>query len=167
MKTLSVQFKVNGEEVQAELPTHITLLQALRELGYTEVKNGCEKGDCGSCTVLLDGLPVNSCLVLAVQATGREVTTVRGIGSLDNLHPLQKNFIEHGAIQCGFCTPGMLLSAKALLDENPSPTRKEIREQISGNLCRCTGYVKIVDAIMETTSEGSKAGKRRPRARKC
>jgi carbon-monoxide dehydrogenase small subunit len=153
MKTLSVQFKVNGEEVQAEMPTHITLLQALRELGYTEVKNGCEQGDCGSCTVLLDGLPVNSCLVLAVQATNREVTTVRGMGSLDDLHPLQKNFIEHGAIQCGFCTPGMLLSAKALLDENASPTRDEIAESISGNLCRCTGYVKIVDAIKVTADQ--------------
>jgi carbon-monoxide dehydrogenase small subunit len=153
MKTLSVQFKVNGKEVQAEMPTHITLLQALRELGYTEVKNGCEKGNCGSCTVLLDGLPVNSCLVLAVQAANREVTTVRAMGSLDDLHPLQKNFIEHGAIQCGFCTPGMLLSAKALLDENASPTRNEIAESISGNLCRCTGYVKIVDAIKATADQ--------------
>lgn len=150
MKRLPVQFTVNGEEVHAEFPTYTTLLQALREMGYMEVKNGCEKGDCGSCTVLLDGRPVNSCLVLAVQAHGRKVATVRGLGRVDSLHPLQRNFIEHDAVQCGFCTPGMLLSAKALLDENPSPTREEIRIAISGNLCRCTGYVRIVDAIEAT-----------------
>ncbi|MFQ6112093.1 MAG: (2Fe-2S)-binding protein [Nitrospinota bacterium] len=124
-----------------------------RELGYTEVKNGCEKGDCGACTVLLDGRAVNACLVLAVQAQGREVMTVRGLGTVDNLHPLQKNFIELGAIQCGFCTPGMLLAAKALLDENPSPSREDIKVGISGNLCRCTGYVKIIDAIEATAAE--------------
>lgn len=153
MKRLPVQFTVNGEEVRAEFPTYTTLLQALREMGYVEVKNGCEKGDCGSCTVLLDGRTVNSCLVLAVQAHGREVTTVRGLGTVDGLHPLQKNFVEHDAVQCGFCTPGMLLSAKALLDGNPSPTREEISVGISGNLCRCTGYVRIVDAIEATAAE--------------
>jgi carbon-monoxide dehydrogenase small subunit len=153
MKKQNVQFKVNGKDVQAELPTHITLLQALRELGYMEIKNGCEKGDCGSCAVLLDGLPVNSCLVLAVQAQGREITTVRALGSKENLHPLQENFVKHGAIQCGFCTPGMLLSAKALLDKNPSPTRDEITQSISGNLCRCTGYVKIIEAIQATVDD--------------
>jgi len=153
MKLFPVQFTVNGQEVRAEFPAHRTLLHALRELGYTEVKNGCEKGDCGACTVLLDGRAVNSCLVLAVQAQGREVTTVRGLGTVNNLHPLQKNFIEQGAIQCGFCTPGMLLSAKALLDKNPSPTREEIQVAISGNLCRCTGYVRIIDAIEATAAE--------------
>jgi len=153
MKLFPVQFTVNGQEVRAEFPAHRTLLHALRELGYTEVKNGCEKGDCGACTVLLDGRAVNSCLVLAVQAQGREVTTVRGLGTVNNLHPLQKNFIEQGAIQCGFCTPGMLLSAKALLDKNPSPTREEIKVAISGNLCRCTGYVRIIDAIEATAAE--------------
>jgi carbon-monoxide dehydrogenase small subunit len=153
MKRLPVQFTANGEEVRAELPTYKTLLQALREMGYPEVKNGCEKGDCGSCTVLLDGRPVNSCLVLAVQAHGRKVTTVRGLGRVGSLHPLQTNFIEHDAVQCGFCTPGMLLSAKALLDENPSPTREEISIAISGNLCRCTGYVRIVDAIEATAAD--------------
>ncbi len=162
MKVFPVQFKVNGEEVEAEFPAHFTLLQALRELGYFEVKNGCEKGDCGSCTVLLDGLPINSCLVLAVQVQGKEITTVRSLGSADNLHPLQENFINHGAIQCGFCTPGMLLSAKALLDENPSPTRSEIGEGISGNLCRCTGYVKIVDAI-EATADQLKTNRKKGR----
>lgn len=153
MKRLPIQFTVNGEEVRAEFPTYTTLLQALREMGYVEVKNGCEKGDCGSCTVLLDGRTVNSCLVLAVQVHGCEVTTVRGLGTVDSLHPLQRNFIEHDAVQCGFCTPGMLLSAKALLDGNPSPTREEINVGISGNLCRCTGYVRIVNAIEATAKD--------------
>jgi carbon-monoxide dehydrogenase small subunit len=160
MKYFPVRFKVNGQEVQTEFPAHLTLLQALRELGYTEVKNGCEKGDCGSCTVLLDGRAVNACLVLALQAQGREIMTVRGLGTVDNLHPLQKSFIEHGAIQCGFCTPGMLLSAKALLDENSSPTREEIEAGISGNLCRCTGYISIVDAV-EATATDLKKGRRK------
>lgn len=166
MKRLPVQFTVNGQEVRAEFPTYTTLLQALREMGYIEVKNGCEKGDCGSCTVLLDGRTVNSCLVLAVQAHGRQVTTVRGLGTMDSLHPLQKNFIEHDAVQCGFCTPGMLLSAKALLDGNPSPTREEISVAISGNLCRCTGYVRIVDAIEATAAEleGARGSRKRKSA---
>jgi aerobic-type carbon monoxide dehydrogenase small subunit (CoxS/CutS family) len=153
MRLLPVQFTVNGQKVRAEFPAHRTLLHALRELGYIEVKSGCEKGDCGSCTVLLDGRAVNSCLVLVAQVQGRRVTTVRGLGTLDNLHPLQKNFIEHGAIQCGFCTPGMLLSAKALLDKKPSPTREEIEVGISGNLCRCTGYIKIINAIEATAAQ--------------
>ncbi len=153
MERLLVQFRVNGREVRAEFPSHHTLLHALRELGYTEVKNGCEKGDCGACTVLLDGRAVNSCLVLVVQVDGREVTTVRGLGTVGNLHLLQKNFIEQGAIQCGFCTPGMLLAAKAFLDENPRPTQEEIKAGISGNLCRCTGYEKIVNAIEATAAE--------------
>jgi len=153
MTLYSIQFRVNGEDVQAELPAHRTLLKALRELGYMEVKNGCEKGDCGACTVLLDGLAVNACMILAVQADGREVMTVRGLGTVDELHPLQRNFVDHGAIQCGFCTPGMILSAKALLDDNPSPTREEINVGISGNLCRCTGYVRIVDAIEAAANE--------------
>ena len=156
MKTLSVQFKVNGENVNVEVPTDMTLLHCLREIGATEVKNGCEKGDCGSCTVLLDGLPVNSCLVLAVQVQGKEVTTVKALGSAENPHPLQEKFIDHGAIQCGFCTPGMLLSTNSLLDRNPNPTREEVEEQISGNLCRCTGYTKIVAAVMDTASETGK-----------
>ncbi len=160
MKLFPVQFKIDGEDVKAEFPAHLTLLQALRELGHFEVKNGCEKGDCGACAVLLDGVAVNSCLVLAVQAHGREVTTVRSLGTVDNLHPLQSNFVEHGAIQCGFCTPGMITSAKALLDKNPSPTRREIREGIAGNLCRCTGYVRIVDAIEATAAQLKNEGKR-------
>jgi aerobic-type carbon monoxide dehydrogenase small subunit (CoxS/CutS family) len=153
MKLFPVKFKVNGKEVQASFPAHRTLLHALRELGFTEVKNGCEKGDCGACTVLLDGLAVNSCLVLAVQARGREITTVRGLGTESHPHPLQKHFIDHGAVQCGFCTPGMILSAKAFLDKSPSPTRDEIEAAISGNLCRCTGYKKIVEAIDSAATE--------------
>lgn len=162
MKLFPVQFKINGQVVSAEFPSHLSLLQALRELGYFEVKNGCEKGDCGACAVMLDGIAVNSCLVLAVQANGREVTTVRNFGTSDELHSLQRNFIHHGAIQCGFCTPGMITSAKALLDKKPSPTRQEIREGIAGNLCRCTGYVKIVDAIQATAAQLKNEG-RRPR----
>lgn len=158
MRRYPIQCKVNGEKVQAGFPAHVTLLDALRELGFIEVKNGCEKGDCGSCTVIMDGRTVNACLVLAVQAEGREITTVRGLGTEDNLHPLQKNFVEKGAVQCGFCTPGMLLSAKVLLDENPHPSREEINEGISGNLCRCTGYTRIAEAI-EETAKGMGKGK--------
>ncbi|HSR13800.1 MAG TPA: (2Fe-2S)-binding protein [Thermodesulfobacteriota bacterium] len=156
MKRISVAFKVNGKEVQGDFPNHFTLLRALRELGFTEVKNGCEKGDCGSCTVLFNGRTVNSCLVLIGQADGQEITTVKGLGTISVLHPLQENFMKHGAVQCGFCTPGMLLSAKTLLDKNPSPTREEIRAGISGNLCRCTGYEKIIDAIEATAVDGRK-----------
>ena len=160
MKKISLRFKVNGEEVQGEFPTHFTLLRALRELGFTEVKNGCEKGDCGCCTVFLGKRPVNACLVLAAQANGQEVKTIRGLGAPNRPHPLQVNFIKYGAIQCGFCTPGMILSAQALLNKNPSPTRKEVREGISGNLCRCTGYENIVDAIEATAKELRKAPKK-------
>ena len=161
MKKISLRFKVNGEEVQGEFPTHFTLLRALRDLGFTEVKNGCEKGDCGCCTVLFEGRPVNACLVLAAQAHGRKITTIRGLGAPKRPHPLQENFIKYGAIQCGFCTPGMILSAQALLNKNPSPTRAEIREGISGNLCRCTGYENIVDAIEATAKELPKTSKRK------
>jgi carbon-monoxide dehydrogenase small subunit len=161
MKKISLQFKVNGKEIQGEFPANFTLLRTLRELGFTEVKNGCEKGDCGCCTVLLDNRPVNACLVLTPQAQGREVTTVRGLVEPHRLHPLQENFIKHGAIQCGFCTPGMILSAQALLNKNPSPTRQEIREGISGNLCRCTGYEKIIDAVEAAAKELPQTPKKR------
>ena len=159
MKKVSLRFKVNGKEVQGEFPTAFTLLRALRDLGFTEVKNGCEKGDCGCCTVLLDGLPVNACLVLVAQVHGREILTVRGLGEPNRLHPLQENFIKYGAIQCGFCTPGMILSAYALLKKNPTPTRQEIRQGIAGNLCRCTGYESIVDAIEASAKESPKRKK--------
>jgi aerobic carbon-monoxide dehydrogenase small subunit len=130
-----------------------TLADMLREqLGLTGTKKGCEMGDCGSCTVILDGKPVNSCLVLAMQASGRTVTTIEGLASEKGLHPLQEAFVEKGAIQCGFCSPGMILSGKSLLDQNPNPGEEEIRRAISGNLCRCTGYQKIVEAIKSVAS---------------
>jgi carbon-monoxide dehydrogenase small subunit len=147
MKKYPLEFKVNGKKYSVEVKPNVTLLRLLRSLGFTEVKAGCEKGDCGTCAVLLDGEPVNSCLTLALQVQGKEITTVRGLGTMEKLHPIQEAFVKYGAIQCGFCTPGMIISAKALLDKNPNPTREEIREAISGNLCRCTGYQKIVDAI--------------------
>ncbi len=148
MKTYLTEIKLNGEWTKADVSPSETLLEVLRnKLGATEVKNGCSKGDCGACAVILDERPVNSCLTLALQANGKEVVTLKGIGTEEKLHPLQKCFIERGAIQCGFCTAGHIISAKALLDKNPRPTRDEIREAISGNLCRCTGYKKIVEAI--------------------
>ena len=151
MKTYPVEIRLNGELMRTESAPYETLLDVLRKkLGAKEVKSGCAKGDCGACAVLLDGKAVNACLVLAVQASGCEVVTVRGIGTEDHPHPLQENFVRHGAIQCGYCTPGMIVSAKALLDRNPDPTREEIREGISGNLCRCTGFKKIVEAIEST-----------------
>lgn len=156
MKTYPLEFKVNGRKVSAAVRPNVTLLRLLRNLGFTEVKSGCEKGDCGSCAVLLDGEPVNSCLTLALQAQGKEITTVKGLGTIDNLHPLQESFAKFGAVQCGFCSPGMVITAKALLDKNPNPTREEIREAISGNLCRCTGYVKIVDAIEAASKKNGK-----------
>ena len=154
MKAYQIEIKLNGEWRKAEVTVRETLLDVLRDkLGAKEVKNGCGKGDCGTCAVILDGKAVNSCLTLALQANGKEITTLKGIGTEEKPHPLQKSFVEHGAIQCGFCTPGMIVSAKTLLDQNPKPGREEIREAISGNLCRCTGYKKIVDAIQETALE--------------
>jgi len=147
MQPKVVTLNVNGREHYVALAPNVTLLQALRDLGYTDVKNGCEKGDCGACAVLLDGKAVNSCLVLAWQAEGAEVVTNAGLGTMDNPHPLQEAFADAGAAQCGYCTPGMIIAAKALLDRNPHPTEDEIREAISGNLCRCTGYVQIVKAV--------------------
>ena len=144
---------VNGKPVEVKVDPTWTLLYVLREeLKLTGTKKGCEKGDCGACTVLLQGKPVNSCLVLALQAEGREIETIEGLGEADNLHPLQKSFIVNGAVQCGFCTAGMLLSAAALLRKNPDPTDKEIRIAISGNLSRCTGYQKIVKAIQDVAA---------------
>jgi aerobic carbon-monoxide dehydrogenase small subunit len=145
-----IQLTINGQPVEAAVESNRTLLQFLREdLGLTGTKHGCGLGDCGACTVILDGQPVNSCLVLAIQANGREVLTIEGLAENGKLHPIQQAFVDKGAIQCGFCTPGMILSAKALLDANPKPNEYEIRMAISGNLCRCTGYQKIVEAIEE------------------
>jgi carbon-monoxide dehydrogenase small subunit len=152
-----IELKVNGEPVEAAVDPNRTLLQFLREdLGLTGAKHGCGLGDCGACTVILDGKPVNSCLVLAIQANGREVLTIEGVADNGKLHPIQQAFVDKGAIQCGFCTPGMILSAKSLLDENPRPTEVEIRTAISGNLCRCTGYQKIVEAIQTASESGKK-----------
>jgi carbon-monoxide dehydrogenase small subunit len=139
---------VNGTPYEVAIEPHQSLLQLLREeLHLTGTKEGCSEGECGACTVLLDGKTVDSCLIFALEAQGREVMTIEGLAQGDQLHPVQKAFAEYGAVQCGFCTPGMILAAKALLDSNPHPTELEIRQGISGNLCRCTGYVKIVEAI--------------------
>jgi carbon-monoxide dehydrogenase small subunit len=140
--------RVNGEVARVLVPVHKTLLEVLREdLGLTGTKHGCELGECGTCTVLVDGQPQLSCLLLPVQLEGREVTTVEGMGGQVQLHPLQQAFAELGAAQCGYCTPGILLTAKALLDGHPRPSRDDIRAALAGNLCRCTGYAKIVEAV--------------------
>jgi carbon-monoxide dehydrogenase small subunit len=144
---------VNGDPRSLVVKTNTLLVNVLRDdLNLTGTKKGCELGDCGSCTVLLDGKPVNSCLVLAAEADGHEITTVEGIARNGQLDKLHKAFIDHAAIQCGFCTPGMILSAKALLTSNPHPTEQEVREAIAGNLCRCTGYVNIVKAILSAAA---------------
>lgn len=151
-----LKLSVNEELFELEIPANRTLLDVLRnDLGLKGTKEGCGAGECGACTVLLDDEPVNSCLVLALQADGRRVTTIEGLPEEGKVHPIQEAFISHGAIQCGFCTPGMILSAKALLDRNPNPTEREIRENLVGNLCRCTGYQKIVEAI---SSLGNRKG---------
>lgn len=148
MRKVKVKFKVNGEEVTLRVEARKTLLDILREdLGLTGAKRGCETGECGACTVIMNGRAVNSCLVLAPEVDGAEILTVEGLGGEDGLHPLQEAFIEMDAVQCGFCIPGMLMQAKYFLDLNPNPTEEEIREAISGNLCRCTGYVPIIKAI--------------------
>jgi aerobic-type carbon monoxide dehydrogenase small subunit (CoxS/CutS family) len=150
----ALTMKLNGEEVTINIRPDALLVDVLRdELGLMGTKEACGEGECGACTVLLDGQPVTSCLVPALKAQGREVMTVEGLASGGELHPLQKAFIEHGAVQCGYCTPGMLMSAKALLDRSPRPTEEEIKEAISGNLCRCTGYTKIVEAIKAAISD--------------
>jgi carbon-monoxide dehydrogenase small subunit len=149
MKRL-IRLTVNGEVHEAMVEPWRTLLEVIRDdIGLTGAKEACSTGECSACTVLVNGKPVNSCLVLAVETNGKEILTIEGLSQGNKLHPLQDAFIRHGAIQCGFCTPGMLLSAKALLDDNPKPTEEEVRQAISGNLCRCTGYNKIVEAILE------------------
>ena len=153
----TVNFIVNGQKVRLILEGSETLLECLRDqVGLTGTKKGCDQGDCGACTVLIDGRPVNSCLVLAAEVVGREITTIEGLAQGDKLHPLQQAFIEHNAIQCGFCTPGMILTSLALLNEIPNPSEEEIRRYLQGNLCRCTGYSKIVEAI-QAAALGSSA----------
>lgn len=151
MKRL-ITLSVNGREYEIAVEPNRTLTQVLREdLGLLGTKEGCGVGDCGACTVIMDGVPVNSCLVLAVQAGGCRITTIEGVADGDRLHPIQQAFVDFGAIQCGFCTPGMVLTAKDLLEKNPDPTERQIREGLSGNLCRCTGYQKIVEAVQEAS----------------
>ncbi len=147
MEAKVVSFTVNGRGHVVALAPNLTLLRALRDLGYTDIKNGCEKGDCGACAVLLDGKAVNSCLVLAWQAEGAQIVTDAGLGTMDVPHPIQEAFADSGAVQCGYCTPGMIISAKALLDRNLDPTDEEICEAMAGNLCRCTGYTQVVEAV--------------------
>lgn len=143
-----IKFSVNGKDYEISVPPQRTLLEVIREeLGLTGTKEGCGLGECGACTVIMDGRTVNSCLVLAVEADGKQITTIEGLAKGDELHPIQQAFIDHGGFQCGFCTPGMIMSSKALLDENPSPTEEEIRQGLSGNFCRCTGYTKIIESV--------------------
>jgi carbon-monoxide dehydrogenase small subunit len=151
----TISFILNGELTEVEVEPHLTLLQVLRDkLELTGTKEGCGMGECGACTVLVDRKTVNSCILPALEADGKVVTTIEGLTDVQgNLHSIQKAFIEYGAIQCGFCTPGMVLSAKALLDENPKPTEEEIRTGIAGNLCRCTGYLQIIQAIKEASKQ--------------
>ena len=152
---MEIKIKVNGEEKTASVPPETTLLSVLREQwGMTGSKLGCDVGDCGACTILYDGKPVNACLVLAGQANGHEVVSIEGLGTLNNLDPIQKIFETHASLQCGFCGPGVIMSTKALLNKNPKPTRLEVRDALAGNLCRCTGYVKMIDAVMELVENG-------------
>ncbi len=157
MSRHKISFSVNGERYELEVEANQTLLRLLREdLGMTGTKCACERGDCGTCTVLLDGEPVKSCLVLAVEADGRGVTTIEGISKGGEITPLQRAFIEHGAVQCGFCTPAFIVAGEALLKRNPHPTEEEVKEAIGGILCRCTGYRQIIDAIMDASKKGEK-----------
>ncbi|MBI9109092.1 MAG: (2Fe-2S)-binding protein [Spirochaetales bacterium] len=144
---LNFSFTVNGREKTFCFPPEATLLTVLRDNGYTEVHNGCETGECGSCVVILNGVTVNSCMVLAASAMDGEILTVRALGDVHNPHPIQRAFAESGAVQCGFCTPGQILSAYALLTEKPSPSDEEIKQALDGNICRCTGYKKIIEAV--------------------
>ena len=149
-----IKLHVNGDEHEILTEIHKTLLEVLREdLGLTGTKRGCDLGTCGACTVLINGRPHLSCLTLAVDVQEKEILTIEGLSQGGKLHPLQKGFVEKGAVQCGFCTPGMILTAKALLDEHPRPSEGEVKRAISGNLCRCTGYVKIVEAILSSINE--------------
>ena len=153
---VTVTINVNGERRTASVPPETTLLKLLREsLNLTGAKLGCDVGDCGACTVIVDGKLVNSCLMLAGQVDGLDVLTIEGLATTDRLHPIQKVFEEKGSLQCGFCGPGVIMSTKALLDQNPNPTLYEIRDALAGNLCRCTGYTKMIEAVQAIAREGT------------
>lgn len=157
MKEMGITLRVNGKSYRVRVPPWRTLLEVLREnLGLMGTKKSCNEGECGACTVHMDGRPVTSCLVLAADAQGKEIVTIEGVSEGEKLHPVQEAFLKHGAIQCGFCTPGMVMSAKALLDENPEPTLSDARQAISGNLCRCTGYQHIINAILAVPEQKKK-----------
>ena len=150
---VSIELEVNKIKYKKTIRASMTLLDFLREdLGLKGTKRGCDSGQCGACTIIMDGKTVNACLILAIQADGKEILTIEGLSSGGRLHPLQEAFVEEGAVQCGFCVPGMILSAKALLDEKKDPSGEEIREALSGNLCRCTGYVKIIKAVQKAAA---------------
>ena len=154
MKEVTISFKLNGKDYTLTVPANTTLLQIIRDkVKLTGTKRGCDKGECGACTVIFNGKIVDSCLVLAPKVDGADITTVEGIGTFDNPHHIQKAFVEEGAVQCGFCTPGFVVSSYALLSNNPKPTEEEIREGLSGNLCRCTGYIKIIEAVKKASEE--------------
>jgi carbon-monoxide dehydrogenase small subunit len=154
MATHTITVTVNGEKEHLDVPSNLTLLQMLREkLALTGTKDGCSAGECGACTVLVDGEPVNSCVVLAVEIDGAEIITVEGLERDGQLDRIQHSFVQEGAVQCGFCTPGMLISARSLLDRNPAPTEEDVREALVGNLCRCTGYTRIVRAVQKVAGD--------------
>ena len=161
MKKIHVSFFINEEVFELDVQPNRTMLSVIRdELHLTGTKVGCAAGECGACTVIVDGKPINACLVLAPEMDGMHITTIEGVADHDgNLSPLQKSFVEHAALQCGFCTPGFIMSATALLNENPTPTRDEIKHAISGNLCRCTGYIRIIEAIEDVAKQNADQAK--------
>jgi len=165
MKTMEVRLKINGEPRTWTIAPGDLLLDVLRREGYFGVKRGCEKGECGACAVLLDGKAVNSCLMFAAQAEGREVVTIEGLAQGGKLDPLQEAFLDHGAVQCGFCTPGMVISAKALLARHPHPSEEQVREALAGHLCRCTGYKKPVEAVLAAAAREPESSSRSRRKR--
>ena len=150
---MEVILNINGEDKKIEIDPGEMLIDTLRNNGYYGPKRACSSGDCGSCTIILDGEAVNSCMIFSASASGKKIETVEGLGTVSNPHPLQKSFVDEGAVQCGYCIPGMLMSSKALLDKNNNPTKEEVKEALSGNLCRCTGYVKQIDAVMNAAAE--------------
>ena len=155
MTEVPIELSVNGTRYQVNVPPWRTLVEVLREtLGLMGTKKSCNEGECGACTIIMDGRAVTSCLILAVDARGKNIVTIEGLSEGEKLDPIQESFLRHGALQCGFCTPGMVMASKALLNENPNPTMAEAREAISGNLCRCTGYQHIIDAILNVSKDG-------------